>query len=173
MGRDKALVAVGGERMITRIVTAMHGRFAALWLAAPHDYGTGLPTIADWPEAPGPVGAIAGIALACHQHIPAYPAFLTIPVDAPLMTAATMLALAQTGASQIAADPARLHPTIGCWPVQPIISLIERQKLPQSLHGLVQELGMVAFPNIPPAELLNINRPEDIAVAELLLRNQV
>lgn len=169
MGRDKALVAIAGTRMIDRIIWAMHGRFAALWLAAPHDYGSGLPIIADWPTAPGPVGAIAGIAMACAQHRPAFAAFLTMPVDAPLLRADSLAALAAAGPGHLAADAEQWHPTIGCWPVAAIRSLCAQQALPRSLHGLAETLDARRFTAIATAELTNVNRPADLAAVAALL----
>ena len=65
MGTDKAVITLGGERLIDILINRFANKVDRLFLSASKSYGTGLDIISDDPAFPdGPVGGIFSVAAA-------------------------------------------------------------------------------------------------------------
>ena len=88
MGQNKALMALGGQRLVDRVVTVMRSVFDALLMVTntPEVYaGLGVPMVQDvWPEK----GSLGGIYSAIH-HV-GTPHCLVVACDMPFLQAAML-----------------------------------------------------------------------------------
>ena len=140
MGRDKAGVMLNGERLIDRAIRRFAPHFEAIYLSAPHDHATGRPFIVDDPTlGEGPAAALYSVAAHLRAHGEGGGRFVTIPVDAPLVDPALLLALAGEPGCAIAAEADRDHPTIACWTTPALMELAAREASPRSLHAIARE----------------------------------
>lgn len=165
-GRDKALAQIAGQRMIDRVLARLVPQAGSIWLSAAQDYATGLPFIPDDAEAPaGPVGAIRSVAAALARL--GGDAFVTCPVDAPFvppdlvacLTAHTPLAMAETQGV--------LQPVFALWSARAVLQALPADRCGErwSLHRLGEQLGMRAVDFPDPRALMNVNTPQDLAMA--------
>ncbi len=90
MGRDKALVAIGGVPMVERVASAMRGVAGQVVVVGRAQPLAGLPAIPD--TMPGPRGPLAGLAAAL--AVAAGRFVVLVAVDQPLVAAATLAHLA-------------------------------------------------------------------------------
>jgi molybdopterin-guanine dinucleotide biosynthesis protein A len=180
-GGDKSLRLLAGQPILAHVIARVGPQVAALALNANGDPSRlaawGLPVIADAiPDYPGPLAGIhAGMAWARDRY-PDIKDIVSIPTDTPFLPADLVerLRAARQGADiAVASSNGQPHPTAALWPV----------RLAAELHRLVTEEGMrkvtdfarrysVAYADFPVGEIdpfLNINRPEDLARAELLI----
>jgi molybdopterin-guanine dinucleotide biosynthesis protein A len=88
LGRDKATLVVGGERLCDRAARLLVEVADPVLEVGPGH--SGLPTVDEGPERRGPLAAVAAGASA----LPAGTAALVLAVDMPLVTAALLAALA-------------------------------------------------------------------------------
>lgn len=172
-GCDKALAPIGGERMIDRVLRRLQAQAGKVLLSAPQDYGTGLSAIADLPDGPaGPVGAIR--ALAFHLDAHGVQRFVTAPVDAPFvpldlvarLTAGRPVAMAQSGGAW--------QPAFALWDVKAVIAALPPAVCGEkwSLRRLGEALGARPVAFDAPGALMNVNTPEELALARELLRGE-
>lgn len=184
-GGDKALLQLGGETLLTRVIRRLSHQVGGMMLNANGDPARfaayGLPVRADsMPDHPGPLaGVLAGLDWAAAQgatHI------VTVAADTPLFPedlVARLVAAAREKRAPIALaatpDPKRgmnRHPTFGLWPVD------LREDLRAALAGGMRKIvlwtdahGAAAamFEVDPYDPFYNLNAPEDmIQAAELL-----
>lgn len=183
-GGDKALRMLGGRRLIDHVIPRLAPHCAALAINANGDPARwaeyGLPVLPDSvPDYPGPLaGVLAGLDWAAAQGAGA---IVTVAVDTPLFPGDLVARLiAGAGASGVclAASPdatgqMRRHPTFGLWPVA------LREDLRAALNGGLRKItlwadahqaGLARFDSAPFDPFFNVNTPEDIALAEALLR---
>src|SRR5690606_229396 len=140
--------------------------------------GFGLPVIADSVGGfAGPLaGVLAGLDWAAAEA-PGCPMVATMPTDAPFLPADLVDSLWQAVQSQgadlaCASSDGKAHPVAGLWPVRLREDLrraltaddIRKVDLWTARHRLVT----VEFPPLPIDPFLNVNRPEDLEVAERL-----
>ena len=182
-GGDKSLRALGGRRILDRVVERLARQCAPLALNANGDPARfadlGLPVLADSiPGHPGPLaGVLAGLDWAAAQGAAEV---VTVAADTPFfpedLVARLCAARSATGLA-LAATPdetgrLRRHPTFGLWPVA------LRDDLRAALAGGLRKVvlwtdghgaGTARFAIDPFDPFFNINRPEDVAEAERLL----
>ncbi len=167
-GQDKALALIGGERMIDRVLKRLRPQVSQVLLSAPHDYDTGLTTIADLPDGPaGPVGAIRALAL--HLAAQGVPHFVTAPVDAPFVPL-DLVARLKTGAPVAMAQGDGIRqPAFALWDVKAVIAALPLECCAEkwSLRRLGEELGTHAIAFDDANALMNVNTPHELDVARL------
>lgn len=161
MGEDKALLDLGGERLVDRVIARLTQQVDRVCLVGATDYGTGLPTVADDPAFQGPLAGLFGIAAWMQEHRREVDAFLAAPVDAPNCPEDLFDNLSQMGGSAMAADPKRVHPTFAYWHLTELARVRSTLEASGSLHSLAEAVGAwpVAWPTGAP--FLNLNTPEE------------
>lgn len=170
-GADKALALIAGERMIDRVLARLAPQAGTLLLSAAHDYGTGLGFVADDPVGPaGPAGAIRALAV----QVSALGAdhFVTAPVDAPFVPCDLVARLLPGGS--MARSQGAWQPAFACWKAADVIAALPPELCAQkwSLRRLGQALSMQAVDFDDPAALINVNTPDDLAIAQGLAQQQ-
>ncbi|MEH6702027.1 molybdenum cofactor guanylyltransferase [Parasphingorhabdus sp.] len=170
MGTDKAVIKVGGRRLVDILIDRFTSKAEHLFLSASQDYDTGLHMISDDPAFPGgPVGGIFSVAAALQTARPAISGFVTVPVDAPYAPANLIERLTASGSCAVAKDQQRIHPTFAYWRCDVVDSIRashhRRDKSP-SLQWLAEESGAIAVTWSDENLFTNINRPQDLIDAE-------
>ncbi|MGB5484172.1 molybdenum cofactor guanylyltransferase [Parasphingorhabdus sp.] len=170
MGKDKAIIKLGGHRLIDILIDRFAGKADRLFLSACQDYGTGLDTISDDPAFPdGPVGGIFSVAAALQKARPAISGFVTVPVDAPYAPADLIERLSASGACAVARDQQRIHPTFAYWRcdvVDSIRATLDQGDKAPSLRWLAEKTGAKAVTWSDANLFMNINRPQDLLDAQ-------
>ncbi|MCA0922562.1 molybdenum cofactor guanylyltransferase MobA [Pseudooceanicola nanhaiensis] len=194
-GGDKALLEVGGESLLRRIVARLEPQVEAIALNANGDPARfdalGLPVVADSIAGfAGPLaGVLAGLDWAAEQGAES---IVTVAGDTPFFPCDLVprLLLAAEGAAHplaLAATPrsgaevlksgggkrVNRHPTFGLWPVALRDDL--RAALQDGLRKVIvwtdgHGAGEALFPAEPFDPFFNVNTPEDLAHAETLVR---
>lgn len=165
-GADKALAMIANERMIDRVLRRLQPQAAEVLLSAPHDYATGCTAIADLPEGPaGPVGAIRAVAHALAAR--GVEAFVTAPVDAPFVPLDLVARLAASGPVAMARTPEGWQPVFALWNAPAVLAALSPARCGEtwSLRRLAEELGAAAVDFGDPGALMNVNTPDDLALA--------
>ncbi|MDM7957271.1 NTP transferase domain-containing protein [Blastomonas sp.] len=166
-GPDKALAMIAGERMIDRVLRRMRPQVAELLLSAPQDYGTGCTAIPDLSDGPaGPMGAIRAVAHAlCVRGIEA---FVTVPVDAPFVPLDLVDRLTASGPMAMARTQDGWQPVFALWQGPAVLAALTPARCSEkwSLRRLAQELGAAAVDFDGGQALMNVNTPEDLALAQ-------
>lgn len=183
-GGGKALRMLGGRRLIDHVITRLAPQCDALAISANDDPARlaefCLPVLPDsLPDHPGPLaGVLAGLDWAAAQGAGA---IVTVAVDTPLFPGdlvARLMAGAGASGLCLAASPdatgqLRRHPTFGLWPVA------LRQDLRAALIGGLRKVaiwadahdaGIARFDSAPFDPFFNVNTPDDMVMAEALLR---
>lgn len=184
-GGDKALLRLGDESLLTRVIRRLKPQVGAMMLNANGDPARfadyGLPVRADSePDHPGPLaGVLAGLDWAAEQGAAQ---IITVAADTPLFPedlAARLIAAARAKNAPIALaatpDPKRgfaRHPTFGLWPVA------LREDLRAALRDGMRKIVMwtdahgaatAMFEADPYDPFYNLNAPEDMVRAAALL----
>lgn len=184
-GGDKCLRPLGGRPILAHIVERLQPQVADLVLNANGDPARfadfGLPVAGDTIE--GYAGPLAGVLtgmewVRCHRPDCAWVA--SVPTDAPFLprdlVAAMMAAIAREGAEMACATSGgRAHPVVGLWPVRLADALrqamVEEELRKVDLWTARYRIVHVEFATDPVDPFFNTNRPDDLAVAEALLRD--
>jgi molybdopterin-guanine dinucleotide biosynthesis protein A len=177
IGGDKAVVELEGRALIHYVLEALHEVCDDVVVTAKR--GTILPSLAGsadlWIEPDEPRHPLTGVAHAL--SLAAGRPILAVAVDLPLIDAATLRAIvgagAEPGAAMVVAPlvHGRLQPLCALW-------------LPRALDGLdagvlaaggrateiAEELGVRAVDGLDPDAFYNVNAPEDLLGAAVLLR---
>ncbi|MFD1914231.1 molybdenum cofactor guanylyltransferase MobA [Halodurantibacterium flavum] len=183
-GGDKGLRALGDRRLIDHVIDRLAPQVARVALNANGDpvrfADLGLPVLADsLPDHPGPLaGVLAGLDWAAAAG---YAAIVTAAADTPFFPrdlVARLTAAAGPSGLALAATPdetgrLRRHPTFGLWPTALRDDL--RAALADGLRKIVlwtdrHGAGTACFPVGPHDPFFNVNTPEDMALAEQILR---
>lgn len=185
-GGDKGMLSLGGQTILSRVIDRLSPQVAGLALNANGEAGRfdafGLPIIADSIDGfVGPLaGVLAGLDWAAGQGADS---IVTAAADTPFFPADLVQKLQAAGDGMthplvLAAtpDPERgqiRHPTFGLWPVALRDDL--RAALSDGLRKVViwtdRHDGRVAvFPVQGLDPFFNVNTPEDLSVAETLLK---
>ncbi len=188
-GGDKALMELGGETLLARVIARLQPQVGEIVLNANGDLGRfaefGLPVVAD--TVAGFAGPLAGIlagmrwaAARGHTHVasaagdtPFFPADLVARLAEAEKTSGQPIALAATN------DPERglsEHPTFGLWPVDLADNLEESLTVGNmrkiivwtSRHGCARAV----FDEAAEFPFFNVNTPEDMVEAERILKEQ-
>lgn len=182
-GGDKCLRPLAGRTLLARVVERVAPQVGTLLLNANGDPARfasfGLPVVAD--AVTGHAGPLAGVLTALEwtlDHRAEVSWVLSIPTDTPFLPrdlAARLLAAVQAQGAELAcaASDGRSHPVCGLWPVALAPAL--RQALVADGVRRVEawtarhRLAVVPFPAGALDPFLNLNRPEDLVLAERLL----
>jgi molybdopterin-guanine dinucleotide biosynthesis protein A len=188
-GGDKALMELGGETLLARVIARLQPQVGEIVLNANGDPGRfaefGLPVVAD--TVAGFAGPLAGIlagmrwaAARGHTHVasaagdtPFFPADLVARLAEAEKVSGQPIALAATN------DPERglsEHPTFGLWPVDLADNLEESLTVGNmrkiivwtSRHGCARAV----FDEAAEFPFFNVNTPEDMVEAERILKEQ-
>jgi len=182
-GGDKGLRLLGGASLISHIIRRLGTQGSGFVLNANGDparfASMGLPVIADEQATrDGPLaGILAGMVWAAQD--PAIKHIVTVPTDIPFVPADLVDRLLQTeseaGAEIVCASSGgRRHPVVALWPVQLAAALrtaLHDDGLRKVEHWLGRyRVAEAEFSNQPVDPFFNVNRPEDLATAEHLLK---
>jgi molybdenum cofactor guanylyltransferase len=186
MGRNKGLVTIGGESLLTRITARLAPQVADLFLNADLDWPepSGLRIVPDTlPDKAGPLAGILAVLRAAAAEHPRSTHVLIVPIDCPFLPPdlAERMAMSLDDAKQtaIAASDGRDHPVVGLWPVavaddlESWIARDEKRRVRDFLagHAVVEvEFEMIETRRGRLDPFFNINRPEDLAEAEQWLK---
>ena len=171
-GADKGALMLSGMRLVDRVAERLRPQAGRLLISGRHDYGTGLPFVAD--RSDGPAGPAAGLwAVLCwikDNRVEAS-GVLTAPADGPFIPLDLGEKLVSHEASAIACDADRAHPTFAWWrldDLEKIFASLAPGDAP-SLRSLCEQAHArrVAFDDADA--FFNVNTPEDLARAEALL----
>ena len=188
-GGDKCMRPLAGRPILARIVERFEPQVSAMVINANGDparfAGFGLPVVAD--SVTGFAGPLAGVHAGLEWVKASHPGLryaVTVATDTPFFPANLvwrLLAEAE-GASRplVARSEAGVHPVIGLWPVALAAELEKSLKAGERTVGKwVAEHGAteIFFPDVEIGgrridPFFNINRPEDLAEADGLLREQ-
>jgi len=168
-GRDKALVTLGGERLVDRVVHCLKPQCDRILVAAPHDYGTGLTPIRDAPDAPsGPAGGIYSVYKWLRSHEPGVTRFFTVPVDGPFLPEDLIRRLGERSRSAVASDGERDHPTFAAWRLDDLHAawpqLTENPDVSLKALAKACKAGRVIWRD--GTVFHNVNTPEELREAE-------
>jgi molybdopterin-guanine dinucleotide biosynthesis protein A len=169
-GGDKPLLEVGGAAMLARVIAALRDDADAVAISANGDPARfarfGQPVLDDGPfNDEGPLaGVLAGLAWA---HANGATALLTVPGDTPFAPRGLTAALAPAPAC--AASHGQPHHLVALWPVACRDELRTLLSMPgrRDVAGFAHAIGMrvVDFPAAKWDPFLNVNTPEDLALA--------
>lgn len=182
-GGDKGLLPLGGRRVIDHVIERLRPQCGALAINANGDparfAALGLPVLPDpVPNQPGP---LAGI-LAAMDWAAALGAesVVTVAADTPFLPRdlVARLAAAATAGGCVAESPdsagrMRAHPTVGLWPVRSREALTAAIAAGERRVGVWADTsgaGRARFAAAFGDPFFNINTPEDLVVAERLVR---
>ncbi len=188
-GGDKGLVRLAGRPLLAHVIDRLQAQVREIVINANGDPGRfvrfGVPVIPDAVAGqPGPLGGIlAGLEWAAKER-PGTPFILSCSCDCPFLPADLVARLAdaiEAGADiAIAESNGRKHPVIGLWRV----ALRQDLRRAVALEGLRRveafcdrhRTAVANFPgsvNLPGGKVdpfFNANTPDDLALAENLLR---
>jgi molybdenum cofactor guanylyltransferase len=181
-GGDKALRPLGDSTLLGQVLARLAGQGSAIVLSANGDPARfaafGLPVVADpMPDHPGPLaGVLAGMLFAA--QLPGCVDVVSVPSDSPFIPrnlVARLLAARLADGAELACATSlgQTHPVVGLWPVR--LAPVLRQALEDGVRRVDAwtarfRLAHVSFAADPVDPFFNANRPEDLAVAEDVLR---
>ena len=182
-GGDKALLTLGGETLLARVVARARPQVRALALNANGDPARfaayGLPVVAD--VVAGYAGPLAGVLTGLEwaaEHAPDCPWVASFATDAPFLpedlVARLVAAVEREGADMAcAASGGRAHPVFGLWPVR-LAAELRRALIDEDMRKIDAwtaryRLAVAEFACQPVDPFFNANRPADLAEAEALL----
>lgn len=172
LGGDKAILEIEGRPLAHYAVAALRAVCAEVAVVAKRD--SLLPPLggraAVWIEPDEPRHPLAGVAHALRLAMGR--PVLALAVDLPLVDAATLRALTAREHAQATAVLARVHGRL-----QPLCALYRPAALAQlatfdvtaRATDVVAALGIAVVEPADPDVLLNVNRPEDVLQAAILL----
>lgn len=172
-GRDKPLLQVGGVTMLARIIATLRADGHATAISANGDPARfaafALPVLSDGEfQGEGPLaGVLAGLDWAATLGMDA---LLTVPGDTPFVPAGLATALAPAPAC--AASNGRAHHLVGLWPLdcrgelRRVLSGPGRRDIAHFARGIGMRQVDFAVAKCDP--FLNVNTPEDLAVARTI-----
>jgi len=186
-GGDKSLHTLGGRPVLDRVIERLRPQAAPILLNANGDPGRfadfGLPVLPDpLPDYPGPLaGVLAGLDWAAGAgaaaivtvaaDTPFFPADLVARLSATATGARARIALAAT--PRPAGEGYARHPTFGYWSVDLRDDL--RAALGDGVRKIVawtdrHDAVLAVFAPTRHDPFFNINTPQDMLCAEILLR---
>jgi molybdopterin-guanine dinucleotide biosynthesis protein A len=182
-GGDKSLRALGGRPVLAHILERAAPQVSALVLNANGDPARfaafGLPVVGDVIEGfAGPLaGVLTGMEWAA-AHCPDAAWLATFATDAPFFPRDLVARLHDAMARErddmaCARSDGQDHPVFGLWPVQLRADLrraMEEGVRKVDLWTARYKLAVADFAPTPIDPFFNVNRPEDLAEAERLLR---
>ena len=186
-GGDKSLNLLGGESILSRVITKATPQVQTLILNANGDLDRfadfNLPVVPDVIKGhAGPLaGVLTGMAWA-REHAPHAPWIATFPTDAPFFPRDLVASLRES--TDLAGDDlacagslGRPHPVFGLWPVW-LYDNLYQAVVDEGVRKIVEWTGRfrlveVDFPPNPIDPFHNVNSPEDLAEAEKILAEKI
>ncbi len=185
-GGDKFLRRLNGKRVLEHVLDRVRPQVGTLVLNANGDPARlaefALPVVPD--TVPGHAGPLAGVLAGMDwagAHRPAIPLLLTVAADTPFLPldlAVRLRAGLESEGAEIAcaSSGGRLHPLFGLWPVA-LAGALRQALLGEGVRRVRDWLArrrtaVVAFAAEPIDPFFNLNRPEDLAVAERLVATE-
>ena len=185
-GKKKPLALLRGQTLIEHVVDIVQPQVERLLISANDDpppySGAGLPTLPD--SCSGHLGPLAGILTAMEWTASEYPNvnyIFSAPVDCPFLPRDLVGKLqaareAKQADLALASSAAQIHYTIGLWPVSQkerlrsalLFGGVRRVEAWVKRHSIV--LVNYEVERIDP--FANMNSPDDLALAEMILRSQ-
>jgi molybdopterin-guanine dinucleotide biosynthesis protein A len=165
MGRDKALLPVGGVPMAERVARALEaGGCTPVVLVGGDGAGLatlGRPWVPDRHPGEGPVGGVL-TALATSGTDVMVAACDLPDLDGHTVAAVLAAAADHPEADVVVAETTRLEPMLAWWPARSQ-RLLQRAFAggTRSLHEVIATVGAVRQP-VSPEPLRNVNRPADV-----------
>lgn len=179
IGGGKPEHRLGGERLIDRAIrtaSAWSDRIAIAARSVDQIGSLAVPILEDDMELEGPLAGLAA-GLGWARSLGAS-SLLTIPCDTPFLPDDLLIRLGEALASEamvaIAASDGMFHPASALWRVEALDALPGwKREGGRSLWGFARAIGSVAveWPASPHDPFLNVNTPQDLARAELLLEH--
>ena len=174
MGADKALVPLAGQPLIRHVQDRIAPQVEDLVISANGDPArlgfTGLTVL---PDLQG-LGPLAGVLTALdHVAHAGADALVTVSVDTPFLPCDLVprLWLAGEGGLAVAASQGRLHPTCALWPVAAAAHLRDYLAAGGArLMTACEGAAVAEFATETPDPFLNLNTPQDLALAETYLQ---
>jgi molybdopterin-guanine dinucleotide biosynthesis protein A len=182
-GGDKALVELGGQTILARVIDRVRPQVATLALNANGDPARfeafGLPVVADVVDGfAGPLaGVLTGLEWAA-EHAPDCQWVASFATDAPFLpgnlVAGLLAAVARDEADMACAMSAgRRHPVFGLWPVRLAAelrhALVDEEVRKVDIWTARYRLAVAEFACHPVDPFFNANRPDDLTQAKALL----
>ena len=178
-GADKALLMLGGQALLQHAADRLAPQVAELAVNANGDPArlpcAGLTVLPD--AVAGQPGPLAGILAALDWAAATGAAsVVTVPVDTPFLPPDLVprLLLAGGGGPAIACTGgarARDHPVVGLWPTDLRAGLRDRLAAGQRrVVDWADAVGAARAPFPDSRAFFNVNRPEDIEAAEVMIR---
>jgi molybdopterin-guanine dinucleotide biosynthesis protein A len=183
MGRHKALVEVGGLPLLARACDLVKSAGGSVAVSVREEgpvaelaVSLGVTVVFDLPGSPAAAlcGIVAGLLWA--KSVGAG-SMLTIPCDVPLLPADLpgRLIAAVVDAPCAAARTSRgVEPLCAIWRTEAIAVLQEecRAERQAPLHEILRKMQAAFVDCADPANFLNINTPQDVMLAEALMRDR-
>ena len=180
LGRDKALVTVGGMPIAERVrrsLLAVTDRIFVVGKVGERNPLPDLPFVTDaHPVRCALAGLVKALETAGAERV------LVVGCDHPFLAPPLLELLAVPGraAVRLTGDPDRPEPLLGCW--NPSVAYpVLRQRLEDGSLSLTGAIAALESEVIPPEEVLavdrdllsflNVNTPEDLIRAESVLEN--
>jgi molybdopterin-guanine dinucleotide biosynthesis protein A len=185
-GGDKALIRIGGEAILDRVLAVLRGKCDPIILNANGDPARfvryDLPVIADSvPDFAGPLaGILAGLDWAA-AHAPGTEWLVSVPGDCPFLPpdlvgrlhavraeAGTPLACARSGDWR--------HPVVGLWRVdlrddlRHALTVEDLRKI--EIWTARQGVAIASWSDQPIDPFFNVNTPDDVATADRVAKQQ-
>jgi molybdopterin-guanine dinucleotide biosynthesis protein A len=188
-GTDKALLELGGETLLARAIARLAPQAADIVVSANGDLerfaAFARPIVADRSaDYPGPLaGILAGLEWVAANR-PEFRYVVSMPTDTPffpLDLVGRFLAVPWPDSTLLVArSQSGVHPVVGLWPVDAAPELAKALGKGMRKVGDWTKQQMAVEILFPPVEIggkpvdpfFNINRPEDLAEAEALLRTR-
>ena len=181
-GGDKALLEIGGETILSRVIARVRPQVGALALNANGDPARfaayGLPVVAD--VVGGFAGPLAGVLTGlewARREAPECPWVASFATDAPFLPedliARLLRAVERDGADMAcAASAGRHHPVFGLWPVR-LAGDLRRAMVDGDVRKVDAwtaryRLAVAEFAIDRVDPFFNANRPDDLVQAEAL-----
>lgn len=179
-GGDKCLRPLGGRTLLEHAIDRLEPQVGGLVLNANGDPSRferfRVPVEADPVEGfVGPLaGVLAGMAWA-ERNAPDRPWVVTVPTDAPLFPTDLVARLSaqlvwDEADLACAASGGRHHPVFGLWPVSLRAALhaavVDRETRKVDVFTADYRMAVADWPVGSVDPFLNVNRPEDLGVAE-------
>jgi len=181
-GGDKALLTIGGETILDRVLARFGPQCTGLLLNVNGDPARfalfKLPVVADdIPDFAGPLaGILAGLDWLA-LHAPGAEWMASVPGDCPFVPRDLVPRLHQTRIAEgmplaCAKSGDWRHPVAGLWPVA-LRGDLRRALTEEGLHKIEVWTGrhgvaLAEWPDKPVDPFFNVNRPEDLANAETI-----
>ncbi|HWM48246.1 MAG TPA: molybdenum cofactor guanylyltransferase MobA [Xanthobacteraceae bacterium] len=181
-GGDKALIRIGGQTILERVLARLRPGCARIILNANGDptrfASFGLPVIPDSvPDFAGPLaGVLAGLDWAA-ANAPGIAWMASVPGDCPFLPADVVARLHEARTAQgkplaCAQSGDWRHPVVGLWPVS-LREDLRRAVVEEDLHKIEvwtarHGVAIAEWPDTPVDPFFNVNTPEDVAAAEKL-----